>query len=420
MKTGIVLLLVCSCIFLVEALSSNHLIYRSASYKERSILDFLEKALFHITGVDPEISYNVSQLISTKGYPVEEYTVQTEDGYLLGVQRIPHGVNKTDNSTRPVIFLLHGLLCSSTNWVTNLANESLGFILADAGFDVWLGNVRGNTYAKKHIHLDPNSEEFWKFSWDEMARYDLPAMLEFALAKSGQSQLYYVGHSQGTLMAFSQFSRDQNLAKKVRKFFALGPVATVGDIESPLKFLSILPDHLLYFLLGRRDFMPSNEIFKLLAGTLCKNRETEPVCANVLFLICGFDKKELNATRMPVYIGHTPAGTSVQNLVHFSQMVRSKLFQSYDFGSSEENHKHYNQSIPPLHHVEKMKTPTVLFWAGKDLLADPKDVKMLMARIPHLEASFEIPDWDHLDFIWGMNAAPVVYDKIIKIIHDNP
>lgn len=59
MKTGGVLVFVCTLIFLAEASSSDHLIYRSASLKERGILDFLEKALFHISGVDPEISYNV-------------------------------------------------------------------------------------------------------------------------------------------------------------------------------------------------------------------------------------------------------------------------------------------------------------------------------------------------------------------------
>ena len=39
---------------------------------------------------------------------------------------------------------------------------------------------------------------FLDYSFDEMANYDLPASINFILNKTGQEQLYYVGHSQGT------------------------------------------------------------------------------------------------------------------------------------------------------------------------------------------------------------------------------
>ena len=88
-------------------------------------------------------------------------------------------------------------------------------------------------------YLYPISENFVQScSWDEMARHDLPAMLKFVLAKTSQPSLYYVGHSQGTLIAFAEFSRNKELAKVVKKFFALGPVATVGHMNSPIKYLA--------------------------------------------------------------------------------------------------------------------------------------------------------------------------------------
>ena len=48
-----------------------------------------------------------------------------------------------------------------------------GFLLADAGYDVWLGNFRGNIYNRNHTHLDPDQEDFWKFSWDDMGQFEL-------------------------------------------------------------------------------------------------------------------------------------------------------------------------------------------------------------------------------------------------------
>ena len=52
-------------------------------------------------------------------------------------------------------------------------------------------------------------------SWDEMAKYDLPAMIDFVLKTSGVPKLFYIGHSQGTLMAFAHASRNASFANKV-------------------------------------------------------------------------------------------------------------------------------------------------------------------------------------------------------------
>ena len=49
------------------------------------------------------------------------------------------------------------------------------------------------------MSLDPEQEKFWKFSFDQMGWYDLPAMLEMVLGHTGQQQVIYLGHSMGTM-----------------------------------------------------------------------------------------------------------------------------------------------------------------------------------------------------------------------------
>ncbi|KAE9053595.1 hypothetical protein PF010_g32848, partial [Phytophthora fragariae] len=118
-------------------------------------------------------------------------------------------------------------LDSSFTFVSNFRNQSLAYVLADAGFDVWLGNNRGTTWSRSHLDYSTD-DEFWDFTWEDMGLYDLPAFANHILDITGRSTVSYVGHSEGTTQAFVGFSKNQEVAKKVDYFGALAPVAWTG------------------------------------------------------------------------------------------------------------------------------------------------------------------------------------------------
>ncbi|XP_070708440.1 gastric triacylglycerol lipase [Pempheris klunzingeri] len=368
-------------------------------------------------GLDPEVHMNISEIIRRWGYPAEEHEVVTEDGYILTVNRIPHG-QKPTAGPRPAVFLQHGLLAAGSNWITNPPNSSLGYVLADAGYDVWMGNSRGNTWSRKHQTLRPDQDHFWRFSHDEMALKDLPAVVNYILKATAEEQLFYIGHSQGTTIAFIAFSTLPDLASKIKLFIGLAPVATVAFTSSPMTKLSGLPDFLIWDLFGRRDFLPQSHMIEWFAEHVCGKRLLSELCGNLFFVLCGFDEKNLNMTRTPVYTTHCPAGTSVQNMVHWSQAVHGGKLMAFDFGEAG-NMKHYNQSTPPEYRVQDMKVPTALFSGGHDTLADPKDMAVLLTQVSNLVYHQHIDHWDHLDFIWGLDAPQQMFPSILKLLKEH-
>nr|XP_035935229.1 lipase member K isoform X3 [Halichoerus grypus] len=318
---------------------------------------------------NPEANMNISQIISYWGYPCEEYDVVTKDGYVLGIYRIPSGRGCPRATPRPVVYLQHGLIASATNWICNLPNNSLAFLLADIGYDVWMGNSRGNTWSRKHLKFSPKSREYWAFSLDEMANYDLPATINFIVEKTGQERLYYVGHSQGTTIAFIAFSTNPELAKRIKIFFALAPVITVKYTQSPMKKFTIL----------------SREVVK---------------------------------SRLDVYLAQSSAGTSVQNMLHWAQAANSGLFQAFDWGNPDQNMMHFHQLTPPLYDVTRMEVPTAVWSGGHDRVADVRDVENLLPKITRLIYYKLIPHYNHVDFYLGQDAPQEIYQDLIRLMDE--
>lgn len=92
---------------------------------------------------------SVTNIIELAGYPVEVYTVITQDGYLLKMHRIPYGTSKylpeiidkpfnkfiyqikglqSDGQKKESVLLMHGLLCSAADWVVAGPKIGLGKI----------------------------------------------------------------------------------------------------------------------------------------------------------------------------------------------------------------------------------------------------------------------------------------------------
>uniref|UniRef100_A0A7S0A2Z0 Partial AB-hydrolase lipase domain-containing protein n=1 Tax=Pyrodinium bahamense TaxID=73915 RepID=A0A7S0A2Z0_9DINO len=364
----------------------------------------------------PAACWALPEVVAGRGYPIESHFVTTADGYILNLFRIPHGLHTDPVRARPVVLLQHALLESSFSYVSNSPWQSLGYILADAGYDVWFGNNRGNRYSTNHTHLSISSTKFWDFSWDEMARYDLPAEIDYVLARTGVARLAYVGHSQGTIQAFAGFSRNRTLAERVGVFVALAPIAYnrhIGGLWGRLgRHLGVMK---LFWRLGLRSVLTSRSMVSSLAPSIY--RLIPGVTSGVINWVCG-PTVHLNISRGPVIVGHTPAGTSAKNMVHWEQAAHNQAFSMFDYGSASANLERYNMSTPPKYILGDMNVPTALFLGENDPLSTAADVGQLLDELHH-DVVFKVetvPTYGHVDFTWAADAHENLYPQVLSAI----
>ncbi|CAF4907960.1 unnamed protein product [Pieris macdunnoughi] len=352
---------------------------------------------------------NYSAIARGLGFDTEEYDVVTDDGYILTLFRMP-------GEKKPVL-LVHGLLDSADTFIIR-ENRSLAVALAREGYDVWSANVRGGRYSRRHIKLNPDTDRhYWNFSFHEIGYYDLPAMIDFILGKTGETSLSAIGHSQGNSVFYVLGSTKPEYNKKISVMIALSPVCYFNYSMPPTSMLIESLPYLSKILLGsgKEEVFGDNTILRLLMDEICGCKKCYNLCARgVFFPISGSDPDELEAAFFPTVIDHYPSGTSRKNIIHLAQGYLNN-FSFYDYGSK--NMEIYQQTSPPLYELEKVSMKIVLLAGRNDALASVKDVELLRDRLSNVEYYLlNNRMLNHLDFIWGRNMNKYLFPYIFNAL----
>lgn len=243
-------------------------------------------------GNDPLIC-DVGYYARRVGLDVEEFRVQTEDGFLIELWHLynpkqyspssaahrehrdpivfpsdrdveydaktsdPNSGTGDRNARYPVL-LVHGLLQSAGAYCAN-DDESLAFYLCKSGYDVWLGNNRCG-FQPRHCLLKPTDPRMWSWNIRQMGVLDLPALISRVLSETGFEKLGLICHSQGTTETFVALAKEQrpDLGNKISVFCALAPAVYAGPLIGKMyfKFMRIISPGMFRMIFGIHSFIP--------------------------------------------------------------------------------------------------------------------------------------------------------------------
>ena len=292
----------------------------------------------HIKNKPKDYGKTFEQIVKDNGFHFASYDVTTSDGYILTIFRI-RTAKVAQSNEAPVVFFQHGLISSADMWIGHRPELAPAFQFAKEGYDVWLGNSRGNSHGRRHTHLnaDKDAKEFFNFTFKEFGEFDLPASVDFVREKTGNKKVTYVGHSQGTTLLFYA------MAKKNREYFETR--FNLFVLMAPIMNLKHQSDSLISGLASNKNdidyYIKKYGVYEIYGKKWKENMK----------IICGFSpgychwgdvlnvwfqKKYNDEVRLDAVTSKFPQSTSWKDLSHWGQIAKSKTFEEYDYKSQNQ------------------------------------------------------------------------------------
>ncbi|CAD5313081.1 unnamed protein product [Arabidopsis thaliana] len=371
-------------------------------------------------------------VITELGYPYEAIRVVTSDGYGLLLERIPR------RDARKAVYLQHGVMDSSMGWVSNGVVGSPAFAAYDQGYDVFLGNFRG-LVSRDHVKKNISSKDFWRYSINEHATEDIPAMIEkIHEIKTSELKLYQptmeevvnedqpyklcvVSHSLGGA-AVLMYVITRKIEEKPHRLSRLILLSPAGfHYDSNMCFT--LMEYTFLFLgpvLSRivPAFYIPTKFFRMLLNKLARDFHNYPAVGGLVqtlmsYVVGGDSSNWVGVMGLPHYNMNDMPGISFRVAQHLAQIKHSGKFKMFDYGSSSANMDVYG-SPEPLDLGEfygLIDVPVDLVAGKKDKVIRPSMVgkHYRVMRDSGVDVSYNEFEYAHLDFTFSHREELLAY-----------
>jgi pimeloyl-ACP methyl ester carboxylesterase len=375
--------------------------------------------------------------------PKRDFTAITNNG------------RKTNQKPKFPVLLMHGLLQSSGAYCVN-DDASLAFYLCKSGFDVWLGNNRCG-FSPRHALLDYADPRMWCWNIRQMGVFDLPALASRVLYETGLDKLGLICHSQGTTQALVALAKEQRpeLGERLTVFCALAPAAYAGPLIGKMyfKFMRVISPGMFRLMFGIHAFIPM---------MMAMHRLLHPRVYGWLgykvfsFLFNWTDERWDRGLRdrmfrfAPVYVssesmrwwlgrecfarhkcilatkeewraeeredhemdkkGESILAAADRDMEGDEEVEKSELAAEAHKRMPKGSTAWYNHQAPPF----------ALWVCGNDALVDGDKLlrRFERGREPHVKVvhSKVIPEYEHLDVIWAMDAPDQVFKEVREVL----
>ncbi|XP_026806196.1 gastric triacylglycerol lipase-like [Rhopalosiphum maidis] len=356
--------------------------------------------------------------IKASGYPLKMYEYQTEDHFMLGMERIPYSKYGNKTIGKPVI-LLSGMFATSIVYVSH--NKSLGYLLSDAGFDVWLFNYRVTGMSKKikdpRTGIVPKLSSLnWDYSFHELAIYDLPAAIDLVISVTGYSKVDVGGVSLGGTIPLITLSEKPEYNKKVRNMILMAPASRMGSSYkgAPYYFVRTAIRQFLKTDFKFRYISLNNDPDNIAVGQLCRIKMFGFICIQSMNIIQGMYNPLHVEPVIDVFTTY-PQPTSLKTVKHYFQLLLSGRFTNYDYGPIG-NMRHYHSKQVPEYDIKKITAPAIILYSKRDNLVPPQDIKWLLNNLPNIKSTLYIDKipFSHQSFAMDKRAHLVIGPYIVK------
>ncbi|XP_022664659.1 lipase 1-like isoform X1 [Varroa destructor] len=413
---------------LFEKAKKNFKTFNEINRSEANIReDVLEESDMTLSDVFQE------QLVARRGFGLEVHNLSVGNGWTVSVHRIisrpsvtvaaasgqENGLTHLHKESKTPVLIPSFLLGSSGFWLTAARNTSLAYILQDGGFDVWLGNYRGNSLYAHHEQTDfsKDAESPWAFTVNDHALYDTPAQIDYILSVTNQPKLHLVGMSQGSISSIQMFSLRPSYNDKVISFASLAGARTLASADK-IQFIKYV-----VCLISRHmkpsEFLPWNEnIASLVQGA---EKESFDLFRDLI----GMTSEYTDLKKLPLWVKYLPGGTSTWVLRYYydlwdsNKMIansssETEFVRSFDYGPRG-NLRRFNTESPVWMDIRNLRVPTKVYFSTGDLYSTAEENWKLVRSLPANTTEYLFIDdinYSHHNFAINDKDPSLFYDVL--------